>query len=102
MPQPYGSITMRTILRDDILTALAAHGAIRGSDSEFASVFECDENEISECLISMVKEGYIHRATGLGTSRSVYSLTQDVVSAPAYRSPIEHKVVSRSLDALPL
>lgn len=93
---------MRTILRDDILTALAAHGAIRGSDSEFASVFECDESEIFECLLSMVKEGYIHRATGLGTSRSVYSLTQDVVSAPSYRSPIEHKVAARSLDALPL
>lgn len=93
---------MRTILRDDILTALAAHGAIRGSDSEFAAVFECDETDISECLISMVKEGYIHRATGLGTSRSVYSLTQDVVSAPAYRSPVQPMGHHRSLDALPL
>ena len=92
---------MRPILRDDILTALAAHGAVRGSTSEFAIAFECEEAEISDCLMDLMKEGYVARATGLGTSRSVYSLTQDVVSAPAYRSPIEHKSVCRSQDALP-
>ena len=100
--QHNGSITMRPALRDDVLTALSAHGALRGSIPEFASAFECEESEISECLLSMAKEGYLHRAPGLGTSRSVYSLTQDVVSAPAYRSPIKHNIVSRSLDALPL
>lgn len=93
---------MRTILREDILTALSAHGAIRGSDSEFAAAFERDEAEISDCLLSMVKEGWIHRATGLGTSRSVYSLTQDVVSAPAYRSTTGRTVARRTVDALPL
>lgn len=93
---------MRTILREDILTALSAHGAIRGSDSEFASVFGRDEAEISECLLSMVKEGWIHRATGLGANRSVYSLTREVVSAPAYRSTVGHTITRRAVDALPL
>ena len=93
---------MRPILRDDVLTALAAHGAIRGSIPEFASAFECPEEEISDCLMGLIKDGYVNRATGLGASRSVYSLTQDVVSAPAYRSPVKRKVSSRSLDVLPL
>lgn len=93
---------MRPILRDAILTALEEHGTLRGSTAEFAVAFECDESEASQCLSQLMKEGYILRATGLGSSRSVYSLSQEVVSAPAYKTKVAQESFYRSLDALPV
>ena len=92
---------MRPILRDAILDAIHENGALRGSPSEFASAFESTEEEAAQCLTTLIKEGFLHRATGLGSSRSVYSLTAEVVSAPTYQAAIAHKSAYLSRDALP-